>query len=100
MNATGRCSRLWDPTIEALKLAGEQPEMIPGPWPGFNVRKVRLLSVDRKLRILVDAIPRVLFYAEVVDEHTIDVFHNKETTARFGIEDFAESKAPCRPSRV
>ncbi len=73
--------------------------MIPGPRPGFNVRKIRLWNVDRRLKIVVDSIPRVLFYAEVVDKHNIDMFYDKETAARFGIEDFAKSKAPRRPSR-
>ncbi len=58
------------------------------------------MNVDRKLWIVVDSIPRVLFYAEVVDKHTIDMFYGNETAAHFGIEDFAKSKAPCRPSRA
>ncbi len=96
VNATGRCSRLYDPTTEAFKQAGKwSGEMVPGPGPGVLVREVRLLSVDRKLWAVVDSVPKVPFYAEVLDKSSIAVFYDKETAAHFGIEDFAKSKAPC-----
>ncbi len=48
----------------------------------------------------MDSVPRIHFYAEVVDKNNIDTFHDKETAARFGLEDFAKSKAPLYPGRA
>ena len=101
MKVTGRCSRLYEPTIVALKQAGKwSDEMVPCPRPGVLVRKVRLLSVVRKLWVVVDSVPRVPVYAEVVDENHMDMFYDKETAALFSIEDFAKSKAPRYSGRA
>ena len=102
-STAGPCSRLWEPTIEALKLAGKwSDEMIPGRRPGFNVRKIRLSSVDRKLWIVTDGLPMVLFYAGVVDKDRIDLFYDydQSTASHDGIVDFAKSEAPCLNGRA
>ena len=108
MNATGRCSRWWEPTIETLKAAGKwSDEMVPGPRLGSQDRKVRLLNIDRKLWIVTDGLQMVLFYAEVVDKDRIDLFYDRidlfydqSTAARYSIVDFAKSKAPCYSGRA
>ncbi len=74
--------------------------MVPSSRPGVLVRKVLLLNFDLKLLVAEDSKPRVLFYAEVVDKHNIDVLYDRETAAHFGIEEFAKSKAPRHSGRA
>lgn len=100
-NATQRCSRLYNPTIEALKLAGKwSEEKIPGPRAGTFVSKTRLLNSDRKLWIVEGDVPRVLFYADVIDKDNINMIYDPVTAAFFGIEAFARASAVCRPARA